>query len=130
MLPAIEYRALGQTGLRVPPIVFSTAALGNACRVIPEQTKIAICCEWFKCVSPPVVIDIAAHCRAAIALKTIIKVLHRLEIAPNELVICNRLGWNRVASAGALSYDGILKHWEDDSRPLGRIYSSSTRLDR
>ena len=93
--------------------------LGNAFRAVPEQTKTAICCEWFKCVSPPVVIDIAAHGGAPLALKTIIKVLQRVEIAPNELVICNRLGWNRMVPTGALSYDAILKRWEDESRPLG-----------
>ena len=52
-----EHRLLGTTGISIPPICFGSAALGNACRVIPEQSKLEICGEWFRGTSPPVWID-------------------------------------------------------------------------
>ncbi len=47
-ISASDHRHFGATGLRVPPIVFGTAALGNVPEVIPEQRKLAICGEWFR----------------------------------------------------------------------------------
>ncbi len=117
-----DYRPLGQTGLRVPPVVFGTAALSNAFRVIPEPMKRAICCEWIKHVPPPVVIDIATNDGTSQALSTMTKVLHRLEIAPEEVVISNRLGSNHDVARGSLDYDTILESWEDECRLLGSNY--------
>ena len=33
---------LGQTGVRVPPIVFGTSCLGNLYEALPAETKLAI----------------------------------------------------------------------------------------
>ena len=42
---ADEYRPLGRTGLRVPPIVFGCSALGNLYQVIPDVAKLEIVSE-------------------------------------------------------------------------------------
>jgi hypothetical protein len=39
MLTADHYRPLGNTGLKVPPILFRACALSDIRHVLPDQTK-------------------------------------------------------------------------------------------
>jgi D-threo-aldose 1-dehydrogenase len=133
-----EYRQLGNTGLRVPPIVFGSTALGNRFQALPEQTKIRLCCEWFRHVAPPVFIDTAGKYGAGMALEVIGRALNRLDIPQNDVVINNRLAWKRMPlrtsepgfepgvwvnvehdAQRCISYDGILACWEEGCRLLG-----------
>jgi D-threo-aldose 1-dehydrogenase len=133
-----HFRPFGRTGLRVPPIVFGSSSLGNAFQVIPETTKSAIVCEWFQHVAPPVFIDTAGKYGAGMALDVLARVLERLEIAPTDVIINNKLGWKRAPlqtpepgfepgvwmglehdALQCISYDGILECWEEGCRLLG-----------
>ena len=137
-----HYRPFGRTGLRVPPIVFGSTALGNCFQSIPDQTKHLVVCEWFRQVPPPVFIDTAGKYGAGMALEVIGRSLERLEISPDEVIINNKLAWKRAPlsngepmfepgvwmnlehdAAQSISYDGILKCWEEGCRLLGGNYA-------
>jgi D-threo-aldose 1-dehydrogenase len=115
-LPAIAvlgtnlHRPLGGTGWHVPPIVFGTAALGNVGRVITEQAKLAIIGEWFQQVAPPVFIEAAYEHGDGMALEVLGRVLRRLDVASDEVVIQLTVG-ERVAEC-----------WEKSCRLLGEAY--------
>jgi D-threo-aldose 1-dehydrogenase len=137
-IPVDKYRQFGKTGLRVPPIVFGSTALGNAFQALPEQTKMGLCCEWFRHVTPPVFIDTAGKYGAGMALEMIGRALNRLDIPPEDVVINNKLAWKRTPlctpeplfepgvwmnvehdAEQCISYDGILSCWEEGCRFLG-----------
>lgn len=133
-----HHRPFGTTGLSVPPIMFGAGALGNACRVIPDQTKLAIVGEWFKHVVPPVMIEVAGKYGGGLALEMLGAALRRFDVGPEEIVICNQLGWLRQPSSGKepafvpgeresfehvatrqVSYNGIRASWEQGCELLG-----------
>jgi D-threo-aldose 1-dehydrogenase len=91
-----ERLQLGGSGTRVPPIIFGTAALGNVPRIIPEQRKLAICGEWFKHVEPPVWVDVAYHGGDGVALETLSRVLRRIDIPGDEVVVHLTLDSNQL----------------------------------
>jgi D-threo-aldose 1-dehydrogenase len=118
--------------------VFGTSVLGNAFLNIPDSTKAAIISEWFRHVAPPLFIDTAGKYGAGMALEVIGRVLDRLEISPQEVVINNKLAWKRAPLKGTepdfepgvwvnlqhdaelcISYDGMLECWEEGCRLLG-----------
>ncbi|NJO33088.1 MAG: aldo/keto reductase [Rhodospirillales bacterium] len=86
-LSADFYRPLGNTGLRVPPIVFGCSALGNLYRVIPDVAKLEIVSEWFEHASPPVFIDTAGKYGAGLALEVLGNSLAKFEIPPGDVLI-------------------------------------------
>ena len=51
------YQVLGRTGIKVPPIIFGTSALGNLYQALPPQTKLDIVKEMFQHVEKPVALD-------------------------------------------------------------------------
>lgn len=106
-----QHRALGTTGLTVPPIVFGAAALGNVGRVTTDQAKLAICGEWFRLVAPPVVIRVAYADGDGMSLEILVRMLRRLEVASEEVVI------ELVVGAA-----GVLPDWEKSCRLLGDDY--------
>jgi D-threo-aldose 1-dehydrogenase len=108
MIPAELHRELGRAGLRIPPLAFSAAPLANACRVTPEQTRIAICVEWFKHTRPAVV-DVTDRYDAGRALAILGQVARRAGTAAEELVICRRIREERVRHVGAAAalYDSV-----------------------
>ena len=140
-LSADQDRPLGRTGLRVPPIVFGTSALGNLYRVISDVAKLEIASAWFDHVAPPVVLDSAGKYGAGLALETIGRALAKFEIPPDQVVISNKLGWKRAPlttleptfepgvwadikhdAVQRISYDGMFECWEEGCRLLGRNY--------
>jgi D-threo-aldose 1-dehydrogenase len=128
MFTADQYRMFGGTGLRVPPIVFGSSALGNVRRVIPDQTRQALCTAWLRAVEPPVFVETSIHYGSGLALEAISRMLRRLSIRPTDLILSLQLGWRRVLAGGAsiqnavvrqVSYEGILECWEENCRILG-----------
>mgnify|MGYP001420668502 CR=1 FL=1 len=121
-----------------PRIVFGTTPLGNIYQVVPEETKRALIGEWFRHAEKPVWIDTAGKYGAGLALECLGRHLADLGIAPEEVVISNKLGWKRkplrtpepTFEPGAwfglehdaeqrISYEGILECHEEGNRLLG-----------
>ncbi len=92
-----ETNPLGKTGLNVPQIIYGTSYLGNLYRALPYKDKLALMQKWFECTEKPVVIDSAGKYGAGLALEIIGKGLDELGIAPEDIIISNKLGWYRVA---------------------------------
>ena len=110
-ISAGQRRPFGALGLTVPPIVFGTAALGNVPQVIPEQRKLEICGRWFQQVEPPVFIDVAYRDGDGLALEVLGRMLRRLDIESDEVIIHLTLDADRVAV-----------DWEKSYRLLGSEY--------
>ena len=110
-----EHRPLGKTGIVVPPICFGSAALGNVGRVIPEQSKLEICGEWFRAAAPPVWIDADYRHVEGMTLEVLGRMLGRLDVASDEVVITVRLGED------ANGIDATTC-WERSCRLLGDAY--------
>lgn len=107
---SLSHRALGPTGLKIPPILFGAAALGNACRVIADQAKSEIIAEWFRPSRPPIFVEVAYDHGQGMAIEVLGRTLRRLEIAGDEILI-------QLAAGAVLSDD-----WEKCCRLLGDEY--------
>ncbi len=134
------YSTLGRTGLKIPPIIFGTSSLGNLYRVLNDNTKFDIVNECFRNVNIPV-FDSAGKYGAGLALESLGKCLHQLNIDPEDVIISNKLGWVRTElktpeptfEQGAwfglkndaiqkISYDGIISCYDQGNELLGGIY--------
>ena len=123
-----QKKPLGRTGLSVPPIIFGTSYLGNLYTALSYTEKLALMRRWFECTEKPVVIDTAGKYGAGLALEVIGQGLRELGIAPEDIIISNKLGWYRIPLEGdeptfepgawiglehdavqTFSYDGIIK---------------------
>lgn len=130
--------SVGRTGCRIPPIVFGTSALGNLYQALDDDVKREIVSEWFAASPGIVAADSAGKYGAGLALEAMSIALKSLGIAPEKIVISNKLGWRRVPletpeptfEPGAwvdlkydavqdISYDGILRCWEQGCELLG-----------
>lgn len=138
-----EKKPLGKTGLNTPRVVYGTSYLGNLYTALPYEDKLSLMKKWFECTEKPVVIDSAGKYGAGLALEIIGKGLGEMEIAPEDIVISNKLGWYRVPltsdeptfEPGAwadlendciqtFGYEGIIKCFEQGNELLGGIYRS------
>jgi len=143
MDPLTVKNELGKTGLLVPPIVFGTSCLGNLYQALPWETKLGIMRGFFEHVAAPVVLDTAGKYGAGLALEVIGKGLRELGIAPQDVVVSNKLGWKRVPlttpeptfepgawaelendAVQCISYDGILECYEQGCELLGEGYTT------
>ena len=134
-------RELGKTGLRIPPIVFGTSALGNLYQAYSDETKLAILREMVSGTDLPVVLDSAGKYGAGLALEVIGNGLRALGVPPEQVIISNKLAWLRTPLRGAeptfekgvwfglqhdaeaaVSYQGILRCWEQGCELLGAPY--------
>ncbi|BBO33920.1 aldo/keto reductase [Lacipirellula parvula] len=137
----MEHRKLGNTGVVMPRLVFGTSSLGNLYEAVPAETKLAICREWFTQCPMPVAIDTAGKYGAGLALETIGRNLRELGIAPDAVVISNKLGWKRMPLQCAeptfepgvwaglkhdaqqrISFAGMNECWEQGCELLGESY--------
>lgn len=133
--------SFGRTGLQIPPIVYGTSYLGNLYKELSEGVKLELIRKWFECTEKPVFIDTAGKYGAGLALEVIGKLLDRLEISPEDIVISNKLGWYRIPLEGPeptfepgvwagiqhdavqkISYNGILECREQGNDLLGGKY--------
>jgi D-threo-aldose 1-dehydrogenase len=138
----VKSRALGKTGLQVPPIVFGTSCLGNLYEIVSDETKLKIVSEIFRHCPAPVVLDSAGKYGAGLALEVIGDCLRQLQIPKTNVLISNKLAWYRVPLRGAeptfergvwagithdaearISYDGILQCHEQGCELLGKNYA-------
>jgi D-threo-aldose 1-dehydrogenase len=134
-------KALGQTGLQVPEVIYGTSYLGNLYRELPFQEKMKLMEGWFMCTANPVVVDTAGKYGAGLALEVIGKGLAAMRIDPSDVVISNKLGWYRVPLSGeeptfepgawagltndcvqTFGYDGIISCFEQGEQLLGGHY--------
>lgn len=135
-------RELCKTGLAIPPLVFGATSLGNLFKAVSDKEKACIVEAWALSGLKPIVIDTAGKYGAGLALEVIGRELARLDVSPDAVVISNKLGWRRVPLLGDeptfepgawvglehdavqdISYDGILRCWEEGNRLLG-VYSA------
>lgn len=137
------HRALGKTGLQVPPVVFGTSCLGNLYQVVPDTTKQSLVDEMFLHSTAPVMLDTAGKYGAGLALETIGRTLRTRGVPSREVVISNKLGWYRVPMRGPeptfergvwagikhdaesrISYAGILECYAQGRELLGTGYTT------
>ncbi len=135
---------LGKNGPLVPPIIFGTSALGNLYAAHPPERKLAVLREMFRDAAVPVVLDSAGKYGAGLALETIGDGLRALGVRAEQVLISNKLGWLRVPLQGAeptfepgvwfglehdaeqaVSYEGILRCWEQGCALLGPPFRPS-----
>ena len=60
---------IGTTGIKIPPIIFGTSALGNLYAALEDKTKLEIVQQAFEHVPAPVVFDSAGKYGAGLALE-------------------------------------------------------------
>ncbi len=135
--------AFGKTGLKTPPVIFGSTALGNLFRVFSYESKLATMRAIFEHLPKPVVIDSAGKYGAGLALEVMGDCLRELGIRDDEVVISNKLAWLRAPLQGPeptfepgawfglrhdatqdISYAGILKCFEQGLELLGGDYST------
>jgi len=135
--------AFGNTGLRIPPIVYGTSFLGNLYRDIGWDLKLEIMKQWFEVPGSEVFIDTACKYGAGLALEVIGKGLLELGIAKDKILISNKLGWYRIPlktkeptfepgvwsnlqfdAVQKINKNGILECWEQGNNLLGDTYKS------
>jgi D-threo-aldose 1-dehydrogenase len=133
----LNYKEIGNTGIKVPPIVFGTSALGNLYTALDDNTKLNIVKECFNYVENPV-FDSAGKYGAGLALEMLGKCLHELGIKPESVTISNKLGWIQTELKTSeptfekgvwhelkndaiqnISYDGIITCFEQGNELLG-----------
>ena len=132
------HQVFGKTGLRVPKLVFGATTLGNLFVAPSNETKQKLIQSWFDHVDSPVAIDTAGKYGAGLSLEVIGRELAAAQIDPKDVIISNKLAWRRVPLTGSeptfepgvwidlkhdavqdISYDGILRCFEDGKRFLG-----------
>ena len=106
-----QRRVLGRTNLNVPRVVFGTAALGNVGRVMTDQAKLAFCGEFLRQVALPVWIETSNSYGDGMALEVLGRVLRRLEVGSDEVVI--------QLTIDAYHASSIAECWEKSCRLLG-----------
>ena len=137
----MEYREIGQTGLKIPPMVFGTGIFGNLFRAWPREEKLEVIKALFEHIDGPVAFDSAGKYGAGMALEVLGWGLRTLGIPSDRVIISNKLAWRRVPlrtpeptfEPGAwfelthdaiqdISYDGIIRCWEEGVALLGGDY--------
>ena len=135
------YSEIGNTGIKIPPVIFGTSALGNLYKDLSEETKLAIVRESLHHMDGPAVFDTAGKYGAGLALEKLGEKLGLLNAAPDKVIISNKLGWLRTTLDGnepdfekgvwvnithnaelSVSYEGIIKCWNQGNKLLGNNY--------
>ncbi|MEM7536616.1 MAG: aldo/keto reductase [Chloroflexota bacterium] len=137
----MQYKEIGNTGLMLPEVVFGTANLGNLFKIWPQEDKVAIIRALMDHFDGPMALDSAGKYGAGLSLEAIGQALQELGVAPENVVISNKLAWRRVPlttpeptfEPGAwlglahdavqdISYEGIIRCWEEGNGLLGGDY--------
>lgn len=131
--------------MKIPEIVFGTSSLGNLYKEQPYEKKLELVQEIFRCSDgETVMLDSAGKYGAGLALETLGRILRDLKIPENTFILSNKLGWQRIPLIGeeakfepgvwrnlendaeqTISYDGIMKCWEQGNKLLGPSYKAS-----
>lgn len=86
-----------KTGFHLPAIIFGTSGLGNLFVELDEETKLDIVRECVRLSKGKVVFDSAGKYGAGLALETLGRCLKALNVHPNDVIISNKLAWQRTA---------------------------------
>ena len=124
--------------IQLPSVIFGTSGLGNLFVALDEESKYEAIAESIRLSKSPVVFDSAGKYGAGLALEVLGKCLKRLNVAPENIIISNKLGWVRTELKGAeptfepgiwknlkydavqkISYDGIMECFEQGNELLG-----------
>jgi len=122
----------------LPPIIFGTSGLGNIYQAIPYETKQEIVKRCIAHTNSAAVFDSAGKYGAGLALEVLGKSLKELGIAPENVMISNKLGWYRTEltteeptfepgvwkdleydAVQKISYEGILECYYQGNELLG-----------
>lgn len=128
---------LESLGLRLPPVIFGTSALGNLFVALDEETKCGIVSECVRLSGGPAVFDSAGKYGAGLALESLGRCLKNLNVPPEDVIISNKLGWLRTElktgeptfepgvwrelkhdAVQKISYDGMMECFEEGLRLL------------
>jgi D-threo-aldose 1-dehydrogenase len=88
------------TGLRLPPVIFGISALGNLYRSMPEERKHAIVAACRRHTAGPAVFDGAGKYGAGLALECLGRALRAQQVAPDQVIVSNKLAWLRTPLRG------------------------------
>jgi D-threo-aldose 1-dehydrogenase len=128
----------GKEKLSFPPVIFGTSGLGNLFAAYDEKEKYGIVKECVRVSGGHVVFDSAGKYGAGLSLEVLGHTLKQLGIAPDEVTLCNKLGWYRVPLKGdyptfeydvwkdiehdavqKIGYEGIIACFEQGNELLG-----------
>jgi len=124
--------------IKLPPVIFGTSGLGNLFVTLDEEVKMKIVETYILLTGGRAVFDSAGKYGAGLALEVLGRALRRLNIAPQDVVISNKLGWVRCPLEGKettfepgvwkdlqhdavlkIGYDGIMECFEQGNELLG-----------
>ncbi len=134
----MEQTLIRATDIKVPQVVFGTSAFGNLYQQTTDQCRVAIVEEMLRHIPGVIALDSAGKYGAGLALETLGRTLSYLRVPKDRVLISNKLGWRRVEleneeptfepgvwvdiehdAVQDISYDGILRCWEEGNRLLG-----------
>jgi D-threo-aldose 1-dehydrogenase len=117
--------------------------LGNLYETFPYERKLEVLQTIFQHIPKPVVIDSAGKYGAGMALEILGNCLRDMGIADGDVIISNKLGWAQAPlttpeptfepgvwfgldhdAVQDISYDGILRCWEQGIELLGGDYTT------
>jgi len=85
-----------KTDFHLPQVIFGTSGLGNLFVALDEETKLDIVSECVCLSKGKVVFDSAGKYGAGLALETLGKCLKTLNVHPDDVIISNKLAWQRT----------------------------------
>lgn len=128
----------GIESFHLPSIIFGTSGLGNLFVALDEEVKRDIIKECLRLSEGPVVFDSAGKYGAGLALEVLGKSLKQLDVAPENVIISNKLAWVRTElkteeptfepgvwrnlkydAVQKISYQGIIECFEQGNDLLG-----------
>jgi D-threo-aldose 1-dehydrogenase len=86
--------------LVLPPVIFGISALGNLYRALPETEKRAIVRAAIEHTGGVAIFDGAGKYGAGLALEELGRALRAQAVAPEAVLVSNKLGWRRIPLAG------------------------------
>ena len=124
--------------LSLPRLIFGTAAIGNMLVATSDASKQRVIRSWLEHSELPIAIDTAGKYGAGLAAEVLGRELTAAKVAPNDVIISNKLGWRRAPLQGAeptfepgvwcdlkhdavqdISGPGIRKCWKEGNELLG-----------
>ena len=128
----------GIGSFNLPPVIFGTSGLGNLFVALDEEIKRDIIKECLRLSKGPVVFDSAGKYGAGLALEVLGRCLKQLDVAPEDVIISNKLAWLRTElkteeptfepgvwknlkhdAIQKISYEGIIECFEQGNELLG-----------
>jgi D-threo-aldose 1-dehydrogenase len=80
-------------GIQLPPVIFGTSCLGNLYEALPYQIKFSIVKECIIQSLGIPIFDTAGKYGAGLSLEVLGKCLYELNVAPEKVIISNKLAW-------------------------------------